>query len=53
MTDEAKQSFHDLKKIFTSKPLLQHFNPELFIKIKSNVLDFVVSFILFQLHDDK
>ena len=53
MTDETNQFFHDLKKMFTSESLLQHFNPELFIKIESNVLNFVVSFILFQLHDDK
>ena len=53
MTDETNQFFHDLKKMFTSESLLQHFNPELFIKIESNVLNFVVSFILFQLNDDK
>ena len=53
MTDKTKQFFHDLKKMFTSKPLLQHFNSKLFIKIELNVLNFVVSFILFQLHDGK
>ena len=53
MTAEAKQFFHDLKKMFTSESLLQDFNPKLFIKIESNVLNFVVSFILFQLHDGK
>ena len=53
MTDETKQFFHDLKKMFTSESLLQHFNSKLFIKIESDVLNFVVSSILFQLHDDK
>ena len=53
MTDEARQFFHDLKKMFTSEPLLQHFNPKLLIKIKSNVLGFIISSILFQLHDGK
>ena len=53
MTDETRQFFHDLKKMFTSKSLLQHFNSKLIINIKLNLLNFVISFILFQLHDDK
>ena len=53
MTDEARQFFHDLKKMFTSESLLRHFNPELPIKIKSDVLGFAVSSILSQLHDGK
>ena len=53
MTDEANQFFHDLKKTFTSESLLQHFSSKLLIKIESNVLNSVVSFILFQLRDGK
>jgi hypothetical protein len=45
-TDEAKKSFSKLNSLFTMALILEYFNCELLIIIKTNTINFLISIIL-------
>ena len=49
MNNVIKQMFHRLKNVFQQVFVLIHFDPSLFIKIKTNAFNFELTDILFQL----
>ncbi len=50
--DETEEVFRLLKKLFTSTPILRIFNPKLRIRIKTDVLGFILRVIISQLFPD-
>ncbi|KAH0604507.1 uncharacterized protein H6S33_006884 [Morchella sextelata] len=51
-TDEREEAFQTLKKMFTTAPILAHFNPDRRIVIETDASDYVSAGILSQ-HDDE
>ena len=51
-TDAQKASFAKLKELFTSEPILRHFNPSLRIMIETDASDFAIGAILSQKEGD-
>ena len=49
---EAKKIFRRLREVFTKALLLYHFDLELFIRVKTNTLDFDLTDILTQLQNN-
>jgi transposase InsO family protein len=52
MTPEARSAFRRLKEVFTTSPLLRHFDPARKIRIEPDASGFAISAILTQLQDD-
>ena len=52
LTLEARKAFKRLKEIFTTSPLLRHFDPALKIRIEPDASGFALSAILTQQHED-
>lgn len=48
LSDEARQAFNQLKRIFTSAPVLRHFDPALPITLITDASDFAISGIVHQ-----
>ncbi len=51
-SDETKEIFRLLKKLFTSASILRIFNPELRIRIKTNISEFALEVVISQLFPD-
>ena len=49
LTSKARSTFTQLRKVFTKAPILQHFNPKYYIRIKTDVSGYVISGMLSQL----
>jgi transposase InsO family protein len=52
-TTECQQVFDELKRRFTTEPILRHFDPHRATKIESDASAFAIGAVLLQLHDDK
>jgi hypothetical protein len=50
-TNEQERAFEELKKLFTTAPILQHFDPESPIFIETDASDFAIGGILSQKKD--
>ena len=46
LTSSAKKTFNLLQYAFTQMPIFQHFDPELYIQIKTNASDYAIGRIL-------
>ena len=46
LTPNARQAFIQLKQVFTEAPILQHFNPECHIRIKTDVSGYTIGGVL-------
>ena len=51
LTDEARNSFHELIRIFTTAPFLVHFDSTLRIRVETDASGFAISGIITQLHE--
>jgi hypothetical protein len=51
-TKEARDAFEKLKSLFSSAPLLRHFNPRLRIRVEPDASKFALGAILTQLQED-
>ena len=51
LTPETKKAFEELKMVFTTAPILRHFNSKLSIRIETDTSSYVIDDILSQLHD--
>ena len=49
---KAREAFKQLKAAFMKAPLLQHFNPELHIRVETDASGFAISGIISQLQED-
>ena len=49
LTPEASSAFNHLRLAFTKAQILRHFDPKCHIRIKTNVLSYVISGVLSQL----
>jgi hypothetical protein len=52
LTQEARDAFEKLKKLFCNAPLLRHFDPELPIRVEPDASGFALAAILTQLQKD-
>ena len=52
LTLKARLAFNKLKKAFTKTPILQHFDPECYIRIESDTSGYVIGRVLSQLTFD-
>ena len=50
-TDAKEKTFEDLKHIFITAPILEHYDSFLETWIETNVSDFVVAKVLLQMYD--
>ena len=46
LTPGAKEAFKQLKQAFIKAPILQHFDPECYIQIKTNVSGYAIDRVL-------
>ena len=53
LTPKARLAFTQLRKAFTIAPILQHFNPEYYIWIKTDASDYAIGGVLSQPTSDK
>jgi len=51
-SSQAQAAFDELKRRFTTAPVLRHFDPKLPIRVHTDASGFAISGILSQLHDD-
>ena len=51
-TPDAKRAFDQLRQAFTKAPILQHFDPEQYIRIETNASGYAISGMLSQLTND-
>ena len=51
-TQEARDAFNELKEVFTTAPVLRHFNPALKIRVEPDASGCAVAAILTQLQED-
>ena len=51
-SSQAQAAFDELKRRFTTAPVLRHFDPKLPIRVHTDASSFAISGILSQLHDD-
>ena len=51
-TQEARDAFNELKEVFTTAPVLRHFNPALKIRVEPDASGRAVAAILTQLQED-
>ena len=49
--DDKKRLFKEVKEKFTEEPILKIYQPRLLIKVKTDVLDFVLGTCLLQKHE--
>ena len=49
----AREAFHQLRQAFTEAPILQYFNLEHHIRIKTDASDYTISGVLSQLTSDQ
>ena len=52
LTPNARKVFNQWRQAFTKAPILQHFDPECDIRIKTNVSGYAVDGVLSQLTPD-
>ena len=52
LTSDTREAFNQLKQAFTKAPILQHFDPECHIQIKTNVSGYTIEGVLSQLTSD-
>ena len=52
LTPNAKKAFDQLRQAFTKAPILQHFDPEQYIRIETNASGYAISGMLSQLTND-
>ena len=53
LTPDIRQSFTQLRQLFTEIPILQHFDLECYIRIKINALSYVIGSVFSQLIDSR
>jgi RNase H-like domain found in reverse transcriptase/Reverse transcriptase (RNA-dependent DNA polymerase) len=51
-SSQAQEAFDELKRCFTSAPILRHFDPDLPIRVHTDASSVAISGILSQLHSD-
>ena len=49
---DAKRAFDQLRQAFTKAPILQYFNPEQYIQVKTDILRHAIGGVLSQLTND-
>ena len=49
LTSNAREAFNRLRQAFTKAPILRHFDPECYIRIKTDVLGYAIGEVLSQL----
>ena len=49
LTANARQTFTQLREAFTKTPILSHFDPERYIRVKTDVSGYAISGVLSQL----
>ena len=52
LTPDAKKAFDQLRQAFTEAPILQHFNPEQYIRVETDASGYAISEVLSQLTND-
>ena len=52
-SSKAQEAFEELKRHFTSAPVLRHFDPDLPIRLHTDASGFAISGIISQLHDSQ
>ena len=52
LTPDAKKAFDQLRQAFTKAPILQYFDPEQYIRVKTDVLGHAIDGVLSQLTND-
>ena len=52
LTPDAKKAFDQLRQAFTKAPILQHFDPEQYIRVETDTLGHLISGVLSQLTND-
>ena len=52
LTPKAKKAFIHLQKAFTKAPIFRHFDPECYIWIETNALEYAISRVLSQINSD-
>ncbi|CAI6367254.1 unnamed protein product [Macrosiphum euphorbiae] len=50
---DASQAFNDIKRILSSKPVLDHYNPNIPIKLSVDASSFAIGAVLSQIYDNK
>ena len=46
LTPDAKKAFDQLRQVFTEAPILQHFNPEQYIRVEIDVFGHAIGGVL-------
>ena len=52
LTPDTKRSFDQLRQAFTEAPILQHFNPERYIRVETDASGYAIGGVLSQLTND-
>ena len=52
LTPDAKKAFDQLHQAFTEAPILQHFNPKRYIRVKTDTFGYAIGGVLNQLTND-
>ena len=52
LTLNAKKAFDQLRQAFTEAPILQHFDPEQYIRVETDVSGYAIGRVLSQLTND-
>ena len=52
LTPAAKKAFDQLRQAFTEAPILQHFDPERYIRVETNASGYVIGAVLNELTND-
>ena len=52
LTPRARLAFNKLRQVFVKAWILQHFNPERYIRFETNVLEYTIDRVLSQLISD-
>ena len=52
LTSDAKKAFNQLRQAFTKVPILQQFDPEQYIRVKTDALGYAIGGVLSQLTND-
>ena len=52
LTPDAREAFNQLRQAFTKAPIFQHFDPECYIRIETDVSGYAIGGVLSQLTSD-
>ena len=52
LTPDAKKAFDQLRQAFTKAPILQHFDPEQYIRVETDAFGYAIGGVLSQLTND-